>query len=350
MEQPTEEGAPIPPAESAKRNITLDDVAKAAGVSRSTVSHALNRHPRAAPETVAKVEKVAERLGYVPDPALRRLASMRWERSARGPEHASVAFVSALFETQQPSASQGFLEGAQSQAASLGYHFEDVIVNSRREMKTAARILHARGIQAVVVHTYDESVATLLHEDFCPVFIGHSPIRGGIEVRFDRYSIVEDAWTRLRRAGCRSIGAVFHGLGIHSDWLGRSALENCQRKSGGEPVAPIYLDDPDWEEQVRMRCRDSEPDGWIAVDNRVAEIIREASNGTPRILTLHHSGAGCPWPGYSVRHPDLGALALDVLDSEIRRRSGAGMLRQCNVLLFPPFREAEPDSVASRQS
>lgn len=46
------------------RNVTINDVAEAAGVSRATVSRALSGYGRINKETVDQVQKVAERLGY----------------------------------------------------------------------------------------------------------------------------------------------------------------------------------------------------------------------------------------------------------------------------------------------
>jgi LacI family transcriptional regulator, gluconate utilization system Gnt-I transcriptional repressor len=55
--------------------ITLADVARAAEVSPITVSRALRGERAVAPELVARVKQAAARLGYLPDPAARALAS-----------------------------------------------------------------------------------------------------------------------------------------------------------------------------------------------------------------------------------------------------------------------------------
>lgn len=57
--------------------VTLQDVAAAAGVSPITASRALRGLASVAPELAARVSEVVERLGYVPDPAARALASSR---------------------------------------------------------------------------------------------------------------------------------------------------------------------------------------------------------------------------------------------------------------------------------
>jgi LacI family gluconate utilization system Gnt-I transcriptional repressor len=55
--------------------VTLADVARAAQVSPITVSRALRGERAVAPELVARVQAASHKLGYVPDPAARALAS-----------------------------------------------------------------------------------------------------------------------------------------------------------------------------------------------------------------------------------------------------------------------------------
>lgn len=55
--------------------VTLADVARAAGVSPITVSRALRGERAVDPELVARAQAAARKLGYVPDPAARALAS-----------------------------------------------------------------------------------------------------------------------------------------------------------------------------------------------------------------------------------------------------------------------------------
>lgn len=59
------------------RRVSIRDVAREAGVSVTTVSHALNGKGRLNPETRRRVLEVAEQLGYRPNPAARSLVSGR---------------------------------------------------------------------------------------------------------------------------------------------------------------------------------------------------------------------------------------------------------------------------------
>jgi LacI family transcriptional regulator len=58
-----------------KRNSTIDDVAKAAGVARVTVSRVLNNGANVRPETRARVQRAVEQLGYSVNQQARSLAS-----------------------------------------------------------------------------------------------------------------------------------------------------------------------------------------------------------------------------------------------------------------------------------
>lgn len=62
---------------SANKNPTINDVARAAGVSKKTVSRVINRSALLKKDTREKVEAVIAELGYVPNPQARALALRR---------------------------------------------------------------------------------------------------------------------------------------------------------------------------------------------------------------------------------------------------------------------------------
>lgn len=93
----------------ASGRVTLDDVALAAGVSRITVSRALRGERKVAPELAERALQAASRLGYVPDPAARALASSK---------SMHVAILIPLLSNQL---FVDLLEGAQRTLWSAGY-------------------------------------------------------------------------------------------------------------------------------------------------------------------------------------------------------------------------------------
>lgn len=58
-------------------SVTIKDVAKAAGVSHTTVSRALHNNPTIAVETAANIKRLAEEMGYVPNHVARGLKMKR---------------------------------------------------------------------------------------------------------------------------------------------------------------------------------------------------------------------------------------------------------------------------------
>lgn len=89
--------------------VTLHDVATAAGVSPITVSRALRGERAVDPLLVQRVIEASTRLGYVPDPAARALASQRSDHVAiLIPKLSNTLFVDLLDAAQQTLRAAGF--------------------------------------------------------------------------------------------------------------------------------------------------------------------------------------------------------------------------------------------------
>ncbi|NNC76222.1 MAG: LacI family DNA-binding transcriptional regulator, partial [Acidimicrobiia bacterium] len=58
-------------------SLTLEDIGRLAGVSRSTVSRVINRHSSVSPDVRERVQEVILRTGYSPNAAARSLVSGR---------------------------------------------------------------------------------------------------------------------------------------------------------------------------------------------------------------------------------------------------------------------------------
>jgi len=143
--------------------ITMQDVARAAGVHQTTVSLALRNDPRLPEATRRRLRMLAAKLGYKPDPML---AALNAYRSSRRP---ALAPVTMAFLVNQRDASEltssyphaQFLAGAQSQAEQLGYQVEVFYVGHEGTTAAAARIariLRARGITGVILAAFADGI------------------------------------------------------------------------------------------------------------------------------------------------------------------------------------------------
>src|SRR4051794_26379099 len=98
------------PARSrATGRVTLADVAQAADVSPITVSRALRGERAVDPALVERVKAAAQKLGYVPDPAARALASRQGTHVPLiVPALANALFVDLLEAAQETLSAAGY--------------------------------------------------------------------------------------------------------------------------------------------------------------------------------------------------------------------------------------------------
>lgn len=68
---------PVPSTWRGGKVVTLREIAKLAGVSRSTVSRVINNHPSVRLQTRDRVLRVIQEHGFEPDPVARSLSLQR---------------------------------------------------------------------------------------------------------------------------------------------------------------------------------------------------------------------------------------------------------------------------------
>ncbi|MGH8017096.1 MAG: LacI family DNA-binding transcriptional regulator [Opitutaceae bacterium] len=133
---------------SGRPPITHREIARRLGCDKSTVSLALRGSKRISKEMRERVCKLADDLGYRPDPMLSALSHYRTSRlSVR---HATtLGYLVHLASKDQLVTSpvhRSYLEGARAQAAQLGYNLEVFsIAAGDYEPNRLAGVLHARG-------------------------------------------------------------------------------------------------------------------------------------------------------------------------------------------------------------
>ena len=110
------------------RRITVYDIAEKLGVSHATVSLALRNHPGISRQRREQVKKIAEAMGYAPDPHLAALAAYR-RAKAPAEIRSAIAWVN---HWEQPERLRKLREfdlywrGASEAAKRLGYNLEEI--------------------------------------------------------------------------------------------------------------------------------------------------------------------------------------------------------------------------------
>jgi len=183
---------------------TLEDVARAAGVSLATVDRVVNGRDGVREKTIARVEAAVSRLGYRPDPAATRLARNQSFRFLFVLPSGANSFMTMLSEQVAQTA-----EWLVSQRAFIDVHHVDVF-----DADALASILEG------VLPGYD-GVATIA--------LDHPRVRAAIDDLADRgipvVTLVSDLPTARR----------VHYVGIDNPAAGRTAATLMGRFLRGRP-------------------------------------------------------------------------------------------------------------------
>ncbi len=138
--------------------VTLKSVASAAGLSVSCAARALKGRPDISAETCERVRKVAESLGYRPDPMLAALAAYRHTRRPAAFQGTLAFLVTIACDEAAWLASRetgDLFRGAQQRAESLGYRMEYFHIGSvPKAHERAWKVLRSRGIRGGIVRSF----------------------------------------------------------------------------------------------------------------------------------------------------------------------------------------------------
>lgn len=187
---------------------TIHDVARAAGVSISTVSYALSGKRAIGAETRARVDAAVRELGYRANAGARMLAGTRTDILAlSAPMHA---------ETHAPA----FMSFVVSVATAARRHDRDVLLLTEEDpLEGLRRVASSRLVDGVVlmdVDTDDVRLPLLRQLDLPAAVIGVPRDPAGLVcVDFDFEAAARLVVDRLADAGHRSIGLVGHSTALY---------------------------------------------------------------------------------------------------------------------------------------
>lgn len=184
--------------------VTLEEVARAAQVSRATVSRVVNGDRRVGDTTRASVEAAVRQLGYVPNRAARSLVTRRSDSVAVViPEPTAQVFGDPFFPR--------LLRGISDALADAELQLVLLMPQGRSGESRVARYLaagHGDGVLLVSLHGSDPLPADLQRQGI-PVVVGGRPPASGISyVDVDNRGGAASAVRHLRDAGRRVIATV----------------------------------------------------------------------------------------------------------------------------------------------
>jgi LacI family transcriptional regulator len=218
---------------------TLEMVAAAAGVSRSTVSRVVNASPNVTPEAIAAVSKAIEELGYVPNRAARILASRRTFSIALViPENTAKFFADPYFAS--------VVQGVAMHLSATDYTLT-LLIAAENDAEKTRRYLQAGNVDGAIIlshHSDDRSYVALARS--IPVVFGGRPMSAEgpnpYYVDVDNVEASREITTRLIAAGRTRIATI---AGPANMAAGLDRLEGWQRalREAGLPEGRIERGD-----------------------------------------------------------------------------------------------------------
>lgn len=195
--------------------LSQKDIARIANVHPTTVSLALRNSPRLPAETKQRIRKLADELGYHPDPLLDALNAYRLAGKQR-PFQGVLAWLNCWQASASTIFTQGvFAEAMQRalvQSESNGFQLEEFRLGAGgHTWQRLSSILRERGVQGVIVPPLPGGRAHLRFQWdwFCNVTIGFSLARPELHrVANDAYGNMRRLIRGIRHAGLRRFGLV----------------------------------------------------------------------------------------------------------------------------------------------
>jgi len=255
------------------KRVTIRDIAEKAGVHFTTVSLALRDKPRLPKKTRLKIQALARKLGYRPDPRLAVLNTYR--QASRAPHYqATLAWINNWPDRQKmyrTACFQEYYDGARERADELGYILEEFWLREpSMTPDRMARILKARGISGIIMAPQPIAGTSIAfpYEQFSPVSVGFGLQPSILHVVTNHQTRnVNLVLEKIIKMGYRRIGLC---IDLDSDakadypGIGQVLLSRWKHPEI-ETVAPLFLDAPDAD--LRKWIAQEKPDVVLSWDD-----------------------------------------------------------------------------------
>lgn len=221
-----------------KRELNASDIAKIAGVSRSTVSRVVNNYGNVTEETRQKVMKTIEEYNYVPHASAQMLAGKR-------SKIIGLFIVDTKDEKNKMTTSSyfsPFTNGVIDEANKKGYKVLITMVNSNEDFKNAKELFYNKTISGGIFigsENNEAHIKSIIRDGYKIVILeqesGISEFSKAVVVNSDSYGGAYEAVNYLIQLGHRSI---LHICGEESQWTAICKLEGYRQAldDAGIPV------------------------------------------------------------------------------------------------------------------
>ncbi len=271
-------------------NYTLEEIARLAGVSRSTVSRVINHHPNVRPEVRERVWRIIREVGYQPHAAARNLVTRRSQIvGVVIPETIPKVFSDPYF----PAVLRGIFDALMER----GYHLMLSLLSPPQEEDFYQRALRGRVVDGIIVlsaQVTDPLIRRAYEEGLPVVSIGRYPQEPGVSyVDADNVGGGRMATEHLLRLGWRRV-ATIAGPQTMAPGIDRLEGYRAALQAWGIRPSPDWIAEGDFTEaggyMAMRRLLSARPDAVFVASDLMAmgalKALREAGLRVPEDMAI----------------------------------------------------------------
>lgn len=341
-----------------EKRVTLKDIAARLGVSHVTISLALRNDHSIPPSRREQVKRMAEEMGYQPDPFLSSLAAYR-RRHAPTKIRSAIAWIThwkQLARLRRMHEFQSYWSGADRAAKQFGFHLEEIEWTENCSAKRLEKILLTRGIRGVLIppHRVPPDWGDFDWNKFSVLRFGMSvKVPDSNLVTSDQFRAVVMAVTRIKQYGYQRIGLIvgqeldvniggnYHGA---FSWVQtllklRPALPSLRTNVGEGSVAELARE----KQLLKQWLLRHKPDAVLTTDPETPAMLRELGYRIPQdIAVAGTSVADVPIEaGIDQRSEEIGRIAAEMLIKQISVSEKGEPPAPCRILVESTWKDGK---------
>lgn len=310
----------------------MRDLAIRLGITHVTVSMALRDNPRVSVATREKVKKLADELGYRPDPMLSALATYRGNKATSG-IHSAVAWINAWEKPEDLRSYKEFdlyWKGATKCAEKFGYRLEEFRIDKQMSPQRLHQIFRARNIRGVLLppqRTQPDWEGFPWDEYSVARFGRTLKSPSSHLVTADQLTNTYIAVGKMRERGYHRIGLVGQGIGLDPRGPHFTAgFLSAREELHDEKSLPIFCVNGPVNRKIVERFRkwlaSHKPDALLCTDN-YCELLQQANLRVPEDIAVAVTSVldGGADSGMDQHPEEIGRVGMLLLNSLINDRA-----------------------------
>ena len=305
--------------------VNQQDIARSVGLSQTTVSMALRKHPGIPGKTAQQVRAAARRLGYRPDPLISALMAQR-QKGTKKSFHAKIAFFTAYSARngwRDSAYVAGCFAGAKRAALSRGYVCEPIWLHEPGlDAAHLSRMLWTQYFQGLLFAPLpvDHPTIEIDWPKFAAVSLDYSLAKPVLNRVVDDHAYgIERVLEEISRRGYRRPGLVLRAsqdVRTHHSRLG-VFLVHRRLRSDWADVPPLILPEDRWDADLFAKwVKRERPDVVLTEEFELPPVARALGLRVPRDLGIaffHKEHPARTLSGLQINSEQVGATAANIL-------------------------------------